>query len=102
MYLTQDEALVFLNRLKGSLVIAKVTVNFAPVDDPAIGVVRFNSAATVESFDAMGLLLTWSNGRMDIRFEGASFRLPEPEETGLVGIEILFAEGVKCVIAPAK
>lgn len=101
MNLTQDDALAFLNPLKGSLVFAKVTVNLAPEADLAIGVVRFNSAATLVSCDDSGLLLTWSNGRMDIRFDGASFRFPDHEETALVGMEILL-EGVKCVIAPAR
>lgn len=102
MNLTQDEALGFLNPLKGALVFANVTVNFAPVDDPAIGVVRCNSAATLVSCDATGAVLTWSNGRLVVRFDGASFRFPDPEQTGLVGMEIRLAEGVRCVIAPAR
>ena len=98
MNLTQDEALAVLNTLKGSLVLAKIRFNSAPVDDPSIGMMRFDSEAILESCDAEGLSLTWDKGRMNLRFDLASFRVPDSEETALVGIEIVLYEGVKCLI----
>jgi len=98
MNLTQDEALAVLNRFKGSLVLANVRCNPAPVDDPSIGIMRFDCDAILESCDAEGLSLVWDNGRMSLRFDRASFRVPNPEETALLGMEILLFEGVKCVI----
>jgi hypothetical protein len=35
---------------------------------------------------------------MNLRFDRASFRVPDPEETALLGMEILLYEDVKCVI----
>lgn len=99
MNLTQDEALALLNTLKGSFVLAKVRFNPAPADDPSIGTMRLDSDAILESCDAEGLLLTWDKGRMNLRFDRASFRVPDPEETALLGIEIMLYEGVKCVIS---
>ena len=98
MNLTQEEALAILKTLKGSFVLANIRVNLAPIDDPSIGVMRCDCEAILESCDADGLSLTWSEGRMNVRFECASFRVPDPEETALVGIEILLYESVKCVI----
>jgi hypothetical protein len=97
MNLTQDEALAFLNTLKGSLAFAHVRVNFAPIDDVSIGVLGFDSEAILCSCDLDGLVLTWSGGSMRLRFEGASFRFPDPEQTALAGMEIVY-EGLKCVI----
>jgi hypothetical protein len=98
MNLTQEEALAILRTLKGSFIMARVTVNLAPVDDPSIGVLRFDCEAILQSCDADGVWLTWSEGRMNVRFDCASFRVPDPEETALIGIEILLYESVKCVI----
>ena len=98
MDLTQDKALAVLNTLKGSVVLAKVRFNSAPVDDPSIGMMRFDSEAILESCDAEGLSLTWGKGRMNLRFDRASFRVPDPEETAVLGLEIVLYEGVKCVI----
>ena len=98
MKLTQDEALVILNRLKGFSVLANLRVNPAPSDDRSIGVLRFDCEAILESCDADGVSLTWGGGRMNLRFDRASFRVPDPEETALLGMEILLYEGVKCVI----
>lgn len=97
MNLTKDEALAFLNKLKGSFVFAKVRVNSAR-DEQSIGVVRFDSNAMLESCDGEGLSLTWSGGRMYVCVEGASFRFPDPEETAPVAIEIILPEGARCVI----
>jgi hypothetical protein len=97
MNLTQEEALAILKTLQGSFILARVRVNLAPFDDPSIGVLRFDCEAILESCDADGVTLTWSEGRMDVRFDRASFRVPDPEDTALVGIEILY-ESVKCVI----
>ena len=98
MTLTQDEALAILKTLKGSFVLANIRANSAPIDDRSIGVMRFDCEAILESCDADGLSLTWDKGRMNLRFDRASFRVPDPEETALVGIEILLYEGVKCVL----
>ena len=98
MNLTQDEALAILETLKGSYVLANIRVNLAPIDDPTIGLMRFDSEALLESCDADGVLLTWSEGRVNLRFDRASFRVPDPEETALLGIEIVLYECVKCVI----
>jgi hypothetical protein len=98
MNLTQDEALAILNRLKGSFVLTNIRVNPAPSDDRSIGVLRFDCEAILESCDADGVSLTWGGGRMNLRFDRASFRVPDPEETALLGMEILLYEGVKCVI----
>ena|SRR5215207_5192732 len=98
MNLTQEEALAILEMLKGSFVLANIRVNLAPTDDPSIGVLRFDCEAILESCDADGVSLTWSEGRMNVQFERASFRVPDPEETALVGLEILLYESVKCVI----
>ena len=98
MNLTQDEALAILKTLKGSVVLANVRFNSAPLDDPSIGVMRLDCEAVLDSCDADGVSLTWSEGRMKVRFERAAFRVPDPEETALVGLEILLYEGVKCVI----
>ena len=98
MNLTLDEALALLHALKGSIVLANVRVNFSPADDASIGVVRFDSEAILEECDADGILLSWGSGRMRVAFEGASFGCPNPEETALVGLEIILHEGVKCVI----
>lgn len=97
MNLTQDEALAFLNTLKGSSVFARVRVNVAPIDDVSIGVLGFDSDSILSSCDRDGLVLTWSGGSMHLRFEGASFRFPDPEQTALAGMEIAY-EGLKCVI----
>src|SRR5215210_438653 len=102
MDLSQAEALAFLNMLKGSFVFTTVRVNLAPLDDPSLGVVRLDSGAKLESCDADGVSLTWSNGGMHVRFEGASFRFPDPEQTALYGLEIVLAERVKCVICKAS
>jgi len=64
MDLSQAEALAFLNTLKGSFVFTTVRVNLAPLDDPSLGVVRLDSGAKLESCDADGVSLTWSNGGM--------------------------------------
>ena len=98
MNLTQDEALAILNTLKGNLVLANIRFNSAPIDDPSIGMMRFDSEGILESCDADGLSLTWDKGRMNLRFDRASFRVPDPEETALVGIEIVLYEGLKCII----
>ena len=98
MNLTQDEAVAILKRLEGSFVLANVRVNVDPIDDRSIGVMRFDCEAILESCDADGVFLSWSGGRMNLRFDRASFRVPDPEETALVGIEIVLYEGVKCVI----
>jgi hypothetical protein len=98
MNLTQDEALAVLNTLKGSLVLAKVRFNPAPVDDPSIGMMRLDSEAILESCDSEGLSLTWDKGRMNLWFDRASFRVPDREETALFGIEIVLYDGVECVI----
>lgn len=100
MNLTQDQALTFLKTLKGSVVLAIIRVNLAPADDPSIGVMRFDCEAKLESCEVDGLLLTWSTGRMNLRFDRASFSIPDSEETALVGLEIVLCEGVKCVICP--
>jgi hypothetical protein len=97
MNLTQVEALAILKTLKGSFVLANIRVN-DPIDNRSIGVLRFDCEAILESCDQDGLSLTWGEGRMNVRFDRASFRLPDPEETALVGLEILLYEGVKCVI----
>ena len=98
MNLTQDEALAILKTLKGSFVLAKIRANSALIDDRSIGVMRFDCEAILESCDAEGVSLTWGGGRMNLRFDRASFRVPDPEETALLGMEILLYEGVKCVI----
>lgn len=102
MNLTIAEALALLNALKGSPVLANVRVNFSPANDGSIGVVRFDSEAILEACDGDGILLSWGTGKMRIAFERASFRCPNPEETALVGLEIILDEGVKCVICPAR
>ena len=98
MDLTQNEALAVLNTLKGSVVLANIRFNSAPVDDPSIGVMRIDCEGMLESCDGDGLSVSWSKGRMNLRFDCVSFRVPDPEETALVGIEIVLYEGVKCVI----
>src|SRR6185503_13022724 len=98
MNLTQDEALAVLNTLKGSLVLAKVRFNPAPVDDPSIGMMRLDSEGILESCDEEGLSLTWDKGCLNLRFDRASFRVPDPEDTALLGIEVALYDGVKCVI----
>ena len=98
MNLTQHEALAILKTLKGSLVLANIRVNLAPINDSSIGVMRCDCEAVLESCDAEGLSLTWGQGRMNLQFDRASFRVPDPEETALVGIEIVVCEAVKCVI----
>jgi hypothetical protein len=98
MNLTQDEALAILETLKGSFVLVNIRVNLAPPDDQSIGFMRFDCEALLESCDADGVWLTWSEGRVNLRFDRASFRVPDPEETALVGIEIVLYERVKCVI----
>jgi hypothetical protein len=99
MNLTQDEALALLNTLKGTFVLVNIRFTPAPLDDPSIGVMRCDCDAILESCDAEGLLLTWDKGRMNLRFDHrASFRVPDPEETALAGIEIRLYENVKCVI----
>jgi hypothetical protein len=98
MNLTQDEAVAILETLKGSFVLLNIRVNLAPADDPSIGFMRLDCEALLESCDADGVSLTWSEGRVNLRFERASFRVPDAEETALVGIEIVLYECVKCVI----
>lgn len=98
MNLTQDQALAILKTLKGSFVLANIRVNPGPIDDRSIGVLRVDCEAILESCDADGVSLTWGKGRINLRFDRASFRVPDPEETALLGIEILLYEGVKCVI----
>jgi len=102
MDIEAGEALTFLNRLKNSVVFAAVRVNSAALNDPSIGVVRFDSEVLLELCDAESLSLRWNDGRMYVALEGASFRFPDPEQTAPIALEILLPEGVKCVIWPAK
>jgi hypothetical protein len=102
MNLKQDEALAFLNKFKGSSVAANLRVRSALPNDRSLGVVRFDCKAILASCDCEGVSLTWSDGRMYIQMEGALFSYPDAEQTAPVGIEIMLADGVKCVICPVR
>ena len=102
MNVEADEALIFLQKLKGSVVFANVRVNSAALNDSSIGVVRLDSKALLELCDAERLSLSWDNGRMYVALEGASFSFPDPQQTGPFALEILLSDGVKCMIWPAK
>lgn len=100
MNLKQDEALAFLNKFKDSSVSANLRVRSALASDRSLGVVRFDCKAILASCDSQGLSFTWSDGRLYIQIEGATFSFPDGDKTAPVGMEIILPDGVKCVICP--
>jgi hypothetical protein len=63
MIVSQNEALAYLNKIKGSRVYLRT--KFAAHDDPSLGSLRLAREATIEECDEHGLQLTWPpNGRL--------------------------------------
>jgi hypothetical protein len=74
MNLSQDDVVAILKKLKGEQVYFRI--RFTTDDDP-----------------------TWSrDGEFYLRFDGASFRLPDQNDTALVGLHISRPEGIRCVV----
>ena len=97
MNLSQDDVVAILKKLKGEQVYFRI--RFTTDDDPSLGALRFATGAIVKECDDDGLHLTWSrDGEFYLRFDGASFRLPDQNDTALVGLHISRPEGIRCVV----
>ena len=100
MKLSQDDVVAILNKLKGECVYLRTRLSAD--DDRSLGSLRFATTATVKACDDEGLHLTWlPDGELYLRFDGASFRLPDQSESALMGLQMARPDGLRCVICPS-
>ena len=94
MELSQGEALAILSKLKGSNVYFRLRRAHA---------LRVSCDAKLDRCDEHGVQLTWpSNGSLYVGLEGATFKRPNQNKTGLAGLEIALDGGIKCVVCPSR
>lgn len=100
MNLSRDDVIAILKKLKGERVYLRLRLTAD--DDSSLGAFRFGTTARVKDCDNEGLRLTWSpDGELYLRFDGATFRLPDQNESALIGLQIARPDGLTCVICPS-